>query len=98
MLWTFLNIWISHACGAIQVLCNALFWKFDTHLPSGNTIKVVKYTFVMLFVWKFDTLTPHCINTWMAPLQIIKFTLTDNVDPVKLLKSPKINQNFFPKK
>ena len=54
--------------GAIKVIRNAFFWKWDTDPPTSNAIKVVKYTFKMFFVWKFDTLTPIVVhNTWMAP-------------------------------
>ena len=44
--------------GAIHVLRNTFFWKFDTHLRARNASNVEWYIFEMHFSGKSDTLSP----------------------------------------
>ena len=62
----------DHVLGAIQVLHNVFFWKFDPHPPPRNASNIELYTFVTLFSGKSDTPTPtELSNTWMAPYSVV---------------------------
>ena len=37
-------------------------WKFDPHTPPRNANNIELFTFVMRFLGKADTTTPHCIT------------------------------------